>query len=43
LCGTINASGAIGDIWISFVVLKYASTAYVADEQDGIRLYMPKP
>jgi hypothetical protein len=43
LCGAVNASGAIGDMWITMVVLRYASTAYVMDERDGIRVFLPKP
>ena len=39
LCGAVNASGAIGDMWITMVVLRYASTAYVMDERDGIRVF----
>jgi hypothetical protein len=42
ICGTINASGAVGDMWITGLVLRYANTAYVIDERDGIRLYLPK-
>jgi hypothetical protein len=40
--GIINASGAIGDLWITTLVLRYASTAYVIDEKDGIRVFLPK-
>jgi Putative zincin peptidase len=43
ICGTINASGAIGDIWISIIVFRYAATAYVMDERDGIRVFLPNP
>jgi len=42
ICGILNASGAVGDIWITFIVLRYANTAYVIDERDGIRLFLPK-
>jgi hypothetical protein len=42
ICGAINASGAIGDMWITMIVLRYANTAYVIDERDGIRLFLPK-
>jgi hypothetical protein len=42
ICGVINASGAVGDIWITMIVLRYANTAYVIDERDGIRLFLPK-
>ena len=43
LCGIVNASGAIGDMWITMIVLRYAATAYVMDERDGIRVFLPKP
>jgi len=43
ICGTVNASGAIGDIWISVIVLRYATTAYVMDERDGIRVFLQNP
>jgi hypothetical protein len=42
ICGTINASGAVGDMWVTMIVLRYANTAYVIDERDGIRLFLPK-
>jgi hypothetical protein len=42
LCGTVNASGAIGDMWITMVVLRYPATAYVMDERDGIRVFLPE-
>ncbi len=41
ICGTINASGSIGDIWISIIVLRYTATAYVMDERDGMRVFLP--
>ncbi|RPJ29296.1 MAG: DUF3267 domain-containing protein [Chloroflexi bacterium] len=43
ICGILNASGAVGDIWITFIVLRYPNTAYVIDERDGIRVFLPKP
>jgi hypothetical protein len=43
ICGIVNASGAIGDMWITMIVLRYATTAYVMDERDGIRVFLPKP
>jgi len=43
ICGIINASGAIGDMWMTMIVLRYATTAYVMDERDGIRVFLPKP
>jgi len=42
ICGTVNASGAIGDMWITMIVLRYAVTAYIMDERDGIRVFLPK-
>lgn len=43
ICGIVNASGAIGDMWITMIVLRYATTALVMDERDGIRVFLPKP
>ena len=42
ICGTINASGSVGDMWITMIVLRYANIAYVIDERDGIRFFLPK-
>ncbi len=41
LLASINAAGAVGDLWISAVVLRYPSDAYVVDERDGIRILLP--
>jgi hypothetical protein len=38
----VNASGAIGDLWMTWVALRYPREVIVRDEADGIRLYMPK-
>jgi hypothetical protein len=43
VCGAFNASGAIGDVWITTIVLRYAPTARIVDERDGIRVFLPKP
>ena len=43
VCGVLNASGAIGDMWITTIVLRYAATAYVMDERDGIRVFSLAP
>jgi len=40
ICAAINVTGAIGDLWITAVVLRYPSTAYVVDEKDGMRIYL---
>jgi hypothetical protein len=42
ICGIVNASGAIGDMWIAIIVVRYVATAYVMDERDGIRVFLPK-
>jgi len=41
LAAAINASGAIGDLWISAMVLRYPPHAYIIDEQDGMRVFLP--
>jgi hypothetical protein len=30
-------------MWITTIVLRYAATAYVMDERDGIRVFLPRP
>jgi hypothetical protein len=42
VCGVMNASGAVGDMWITAIVLRHANTAYVMDERDGVRVFLPK-
>ena len=42
ICGIVNASGAVGDMWMAIIVLRYAATACVLDERDGIRVFLPK-
>lgn len=42
ICGVINAGGAIGDLWMTAIVLRYPASAYVMDERDGIRVFLPK-
>ena len=43
ICGIFNAVGAIGDMWIATIVLRYPAVAYVMDERDGMRVFLPKP
>lgn len=43
ICGIFNAAGAIGDMWITTIVLRYPATALVMDERDGMRVFLPKP
>ncbi len=41
ICAAINAAGAIGDMWITGIVLRYPPHAYIVDEKDGMRVLMP--
>ncbi len=41
ILGTLNGGAAIGDLWITSVVLRYPSSAYVIDERDGMRIFLP--
>jgi hypothetical protein len=40
--GLFNASGAVGDLWITRIVLRYTDNAYIMDERDGIRVFLPE-
>ena len=37
----VNAAGAIGDLWITTIVLRYPAYAYMMDERDGVRVFLP--
>ena len=37
----LNAAGAIGDLWMTLVVLRYPPDTLVRDEADSIRIYVP--
>ncbi len=37
----LNAAGAVGDLWMTFVALRYPPAALVRDEADSIRVYLP--
>ncbi|HQE93747.1 MAG TPA: DUF3267 domain-containing protein [Anaerolineae bacterium] len=41
LCAAVNVGGAVGDMWLVRVALKYPACAYIVDEQDGMRVFMP--
>jgi hypothetical protein len=43
IAGIINATGAIGDLWITGIVLRYPDTAYIIDEKDGVRVLLHQP
>lgn len=38
---TINGSATIGDLWITVIVLRYPKHAYIIDERDGMRVFLP--
>ncbi len=40
IAGIINATGAIGDLWITGIVLRYPASAYIMDEKDGVRVFL---
>jgi hypothetical protein len=42
-CGVLNASGAIGDMWMTRIALRYPATAYIMDEKEGMRVFLPQP
>lgn len=37
----LNTTGAVGDLWMAAVVLRYPSEAIIKDEEDSIRIFMP--
>jgi len=41
LCAAVNIGGAAGDMWLARVALGYPARAYIVDEQDGMRVFMP--
>jgi len=41
LCATFNASSAIGDLWIVWIAARYQAQAYIMDERDGLRIFLP--
>jgi len=41
VCATLNAAGSIGDLWIVGIVVRYPPHAYVVDERDGMRIFLP--
>jgi hypothetical protein len=41
ICGAVNASGAIGDLWMARIALRYPTTARIVDERDGMRVFVP--
>lgn len=41
LCASFNATGACGDAYMTYFVCRYPANAYVIDEADGLRLFLP--
>lgn len=41
LCATVNAMGACGDVYMGWLVARYPAAAYVIDEADGMRVFLP--
>ncbi|MGC9393465.1 MAG: DUF3267 domain-containing protein [Anaerolineae bacterium] len=41
ICAALNVGSAIGDLWLVRVALGYPPSAYVVDEKDGLRVFMP--
>jgi len=41
LCAIFNATGAIGDLWSLLMVTRYPAQAYIVDERDGLRVFLP--
>lgn len=40
LCAAINGSGAVGDLWLVSIALRYPAIAYIVDERDGLRVLL---
>jgi len=41
ITATLNATGAVGDLWVTVLVLRYPAYAYMVDERDGVRIFLP--
>ncbi len=41
LCATTNGAGAVADLWILGITLRYPARAFVVDERDGMRIFLP--
>lgn len=40
-CTALNTGSSIGDLWLVRVTLAYPPSAYIVDERDGLRVFMP--
>lgn len=43
LAVVLNGSGAVGDLWMTAVVLRYPPESLVRDEEDSITVFAPSP
>jgi nicotinate-nucleotide adenylyltransferase len=41
LCGMLNFVGACGDAYMGWIIARYPPEAYVIDEADGMRVFLP--
>lgn len=41
IAASLNAAGAIGDLWMVYVGYPYPANALIRDEEDGMRIYTP--
>ncbi len=39
LAVVLNAGGAIGDLWMTTIVLRYGPSALIRDEEDSMRIF----
>lgn len=42
IAATVNATGAVGDLWMTWVAQRFEPDALISDEEDGMRVYTPK-
>jgi hypothetical protein len=35
-----NAAGAVGDVWMSLIALRYPRSTWIVDERDGMRVFV---
>lgn len=42
VAGVMNATGAIGDLWMTRIGLQYAPNTLFKDEEDGMRVFVPE-
>lgn len=38
----VNAAGACGDVYMAWLTARYPVVAYVIDEEDGLRMFLPR-